>query len=121
MHYFASLSPTEFITMLGTVAAMLTAFYGLVNKMLKSQEKERDADRTERKEFVRTIGDMKNASIRVAEATEKAAREAEQRNGHLAEISIQNKEAIIESIKQVTLTQKVKEQHVDHQVVEKKE
>ena len=93
---------------------MLGGFYVLVKFMLVQQEKTQKADREERQE-------MTKAFNRVAEATERSAREAEQRNGHLAEISIQNKDAIIEAVKAVTLTQKVREQTVEHQHVEVKE
>lgn len=64
---------------------------------------------------------LTTAIERMAVATERAAIEAEQRNGHLAEISIQNKDAILEAIRSLSLNQEVKEQNVEHQVIKSKE
>lgn len=63
----------------------------------------------------------------VAEATVKAAREAAERNGHLAELSLQGQQMLKEvgernykAIKELN-KQNVKEQVVQHQTVENKE
>lgn len=68
---------------LGAFAGMLLGFYGIAKVMLKQASKDRDNDRAERLELAKAIKDMAGASGRVANATEKAATEAEQRNGHL--------------------------------------
>jgi len=58
---------------------------------------------------------------RVAKAQERTADEAKERNGHLAQISIQNKDAILEAIKSIMVTQSVVEQSVEHQTIKSKE
>ena len=111
---FAAITLPELAPILTIFVGMLGGFYALVKFILSQSEKTAAADREERQE-------MTKAFNRVAEATERSAKEAEQRNGHLAEISITNKDAIIEAVKAVSLTQKVKEQTVEHQHIEAKE
>lgn len=53
----------------------------------------------------------------VAKATTKSAKEAAQRNGHLAELAIENKEATLVAIAAIQ-NPTIKEQHVEHQTVE---
>jgi hypothetical protein len=69
----------------------ITGFYALLKFVLENASKATENDREERKELSIAVN-------RMATATEKSAKEAEQRNGHLAEISIQNKVAILEAI-----------------------
>jgi len=116
--YFAAISPTELAPILGIVAAMLTGFYALIRFILKQSEKDRDADRKERKELVIAIQDMADSNRAIAEETKdmkevhiKGYQEAEQRNGHLAEITIQSRDQILSAVGHV------KKQHVDLQYV----
>lgn len=118
MNNFAAISPTELVPILGIVAAMLTAFYALVRFILKQSEKDREADRNERQALVAAIEDMAASNREIAEKTDKMANaaiqgniEAEERNGHLAEISQQGTEKILGAIHHI------KEQKVDHQTV----
>lgn len=102
---FAALTLTELAPILTIYAGMLIAFYALVKFLITKSAETQSADREERKE-------MTKAFNRVAEATERAAREAEQRNGHLAEISNQNRDVLLQAVTNI------KEQHVKHQTVE---
>lgn len=114
MFYFASLTLTELAPILTILAGMLLGFYGLLKFVLKQAEKDRDADREERKEFAEALKNVADANFRVAEATERSAREAEKRNGHLADISVENKKQILTAISGLTIN----EQTVHHQTVE---
>jgi hypothetical protein len=111
---FASTTLTELLPVLGVISAMLAGFFAIAKIMLAQATKDRDADRNERKEF-------SSAIERMAIATEVSARQATERNGHLAEISIQNKDAILKAIRSIVVNQKVSEQQVEHQVVKNKE
>jgi hypothetical protein len=121
--YLAALTLPEFTGFIGVIAAMLAGFYGIAKMMLSQATKDREADREERKEFSRAIQKMAESSEKVAEEAslsrqvqEKGFAEAEKRNGHLAEISIDNKDAILKAIKSVSV-QNIKEQNVEHQTV----
>ena len=70
---------------IGTFAGMLAGFYGIAKVMLKQAAKDRDSDRLERQELSKAIEHMAKNSGKVAEATERAAKEAAERNGHLGE------------------------------------
>lgn len=122
MQYFASLTLTELGPILGIFAGMLLGFYGLVKYMLGNQEKineqhlkTQELDREERKKLTKAFN-------RVAEATEKSAKEAEQRNGHLAGISVENKNQILTAISGLTIDkQTVHHQTVEHETIINKE
>jgi hypothetical protein len=90
---------------------MLTAFYALIRFILKQAEKDRDADRDERKALVAAIQDMADSNRAIAEEQRKGNQEAERRNGHLAEITIQSRDQVLGAIGYI------KEQHVEHQTV----
>lgn len=119
---FASLTLVELAPIFAIFSGMLVGFYGLVKYLLSAQEKmnaqhstTQELDREERKELAKSFN-------RVAEATERGAREAEMRNGHLAEISMTNKEQIIEAIHGLTIDkQTVHHQTVEHERVIHKE
>lgn len=81
---------------LGAFAGMLLGFYGIAKIMLKQAANDRDSDRVERKELSKAIQDMAGATGRVADASLKSAQEAEARNGHLAELSLQGNQLISE-------------------------
>lgn len=101
----------ELEPILGIVAGMLAGFYAIFKYQMTQATKDREADREERK-------DMTKAFTRVAEATERAAREAEKRNGHLAELTIESKQATLDAIACIKVKQNVSEQHVDFQAVD---
>lgn len=50
------------------------------------------------KELISTLQNLTAANERVANATEKSAKEAAERNGHLAELSIDNQKATLEAL-----------------------
>ena len=120
-HTFAQISPTELTSILALFIGMLGGFYALVRYMLSQQEKiqlnSSEIQRLDREERIA----LTEAFTRVAEATENAAREAEARNGHLAEMTKDAKDATLEAIKCIKLKQQVTEQHVDLQTVEHEE
>lgn len=82
-------------------AAMLVGFYAIATRMLNQATNDRDADRKERKQFSEAVKQMAKSSTRVAEATEKGASEAKQRNGHLAELVLQGNTATNEALKRL--------------------
>ena len=68
--------------------------------------------------FAKSLEKNTQAMAEVAVATKKSAKEAEQRNGHLAELALENQRenqkhqtAVLDAIKHIT------NQHVDNQVV----
>jgi hypothetical protein len=109
--YYAAMTLPELTPILGIVAGMLAGFYAIFKYQMTQATKDREADREERKE-------MTKAFTRVAEATERAAREAEKRNGHLAELTIESRKATLDAIACIKVRQQVTEQHVDTQVVD---
>ena len=105
----AQISPTELTSILALFIGMLGGFYALVRYMLSQHEKTQELDRNERIALTDSFN-------RVAEATERGAREAEARNGHLAELTIKYKKATLEALD--CIKKNVSEQHVDTQVVD---
>lgn len=94
---------------LGSFVAMLGGFFAIAKVMLNQASKdrqaervERDADRQERKELSKAIQDMARAAGRQADATVRSADEAEQRNGHLAELVTQNGKVCSEILDKVS-------------------
>lgn len=79
----------DITVVLGAFAGMLVGFYGIAKIMLSQAAKDRDNDRHERQALAKAIQDMAVATGRVADATTKSANEAKERNGHLAELSLQ--------------------------------
>jgi hypothetical protein len=110
-HTFAQISPTEFGSIITVIGGMLVGFYALVKFILTSHEKTQEKDREERLALAIAVE-------RMATATETTAREAEQRNGHLAELIIESKEGTIKAIHCIKVNQEVKEQHVAEQTIE---
>ena len=100
--------------------------------MLNQATKDRDADREERKEFVKAIKAMASSSDHVAStnkdianAVTKQAKESAERNGHLGELIVQQGEqtkqiadAAVKKIVSTVGVQNVKHQHVHDSVVE---
>lgn len=120
MQYFASLTLAEFAPIITILAGMLIGFYGLLKFVLNQAEKDREAERKERKEFAEALSKVADSNVRVAEATERAAIEAKERNGHLAELQLQSQE-MLKTIgdRNYRAITEVQEQHVQHQTVEK--
>lgn len=120
--YFASTTLPELGIVLGTVftgfGAMLLGFY----KYAQAREKDFAEQRKQTAEAYEksnnhlkvSLDRVAKASESTAEATTKAAKEAEKRNGHLAEITIEARDTVISHIAKQTVT----EQHVTHQTVE---
>lgn len=98
------------LALIGTLAA---GFFALIRDQRASNEKSID-------KLVTTLSQVAEASEKVARATEQGSREAQARNGHLGELTMQNSKLILESqdniIKAVV---NIKEQRVDHQTVER--
>lgn len=131
MFYFAQISPTELTSILALFIGMLGGFYALVRYMLAQQEKiqvgamelEAEIQRLDREERIA----LTQAFTRVAEATERAATEAKDRNGHLAEMELQSQQmfqALADrNYKAITTikNQKVFNQVVEHETVQHKE
>lgn len=115
---------TEVIIAFG---GMIAGFYSISRLMLKQSSKDRESDRDERDKFVLAITKMSAgmekialSNGKIAAATAKGAKEAKQRNGHLAELVIQSTETAQKIAQQETSTiidavQNVKVQHVDSQ------
>lgn len=91
------------------VVAAITAIAGVIAgffKLIDNQDKLHAM-------LSKSIDKMAASSEKVAKATEKSAREAKERNGHLADITVQQADRIEQ------LVMNVREQHVEHQHVEK--
>lgn len=123
--YFASTTLPELGIVLGTVftgfGAMLVGFYKYASAREQDFEKSRIILANA---FDKSNEKLGKALDRVAEATEKSAREAAERNGHLAELQIEARKDIIEGLKHVATVvkeQEVNEQVVKHQHIEHKE
>lgn len=112
----------ELAPILTIFVGMLGGFYVLVKFILTLSEKTQEADRTERQELSKAISNMGEAMQKVAVSNERIADESEKRNGHLAEISVENKDQIMKAIKGLTINkQTVKHQTVEHEQVISKE
>lgn len=101
---------------------MLVGFYKLLEFVLNKAEKTANADREERKALAEAIGLMADGMQAVATSNTRIADESEKRNGHLAEISVENKDQILTAVAgigtiietQIVKKQTVKEQTVEH-------
>lgn len=110
---------------------MLGGFYALVKYLIgKSSEtivaerqeriEDKKAEREERKAFIAALNKMAETNQEIAEATKRAADEAKERNGHLAEISDLNRDLVIQAMSHIE-KQEVKNQTVEHGIVNNKE
>lgn len=68
--------------------------------------------------LINALDKLTESNKSIAEATTKSASEAEKRNGHLAELAIENQQATLEAIKSVK-TQHIDVQTIDHQTINK--
>ena len=110
---------TELGVILGIFAAMLGAFYGIAKFMLKQASDDRQKDREERQLLTLAIQKMADSNDNIAKETAKGNREAKERNGHLAEITIQSRDQVLDFIQHIG-KQHVKEQMVDKQTIKEK-
>lgn len=119
---FASLTYAELAPIFVILAGMLVGFYKLLEFVLNKAEKTANADREERKALAEAIGLMADGMQAVATSNTRIADESEKRNGHLAEISVENKDQILTAVAgigtiietQIVKKQTVKEQTVEH-------
>lgn len=110
-------SGLDITTVIGAFAGMLVGFYGIARIMLTQAAKDREADRIERQQLAGAIKMMATSSKKVADAAVRSANEAEQRNGHLAELVLQGNQlmdknldankAIKETLEKIALTLKL--------------
>lgn len=89
------------LTLAGTIAA---GFFTLVNKQNRTHEK-----------LATAMDKVAKSNQDIAKEAKKGNVEAKERNGHLAELTIQSSEQMLKAI------QTIREQHVDHQTVVKQE
>lgn len=68
------------------LVTIIGGFWAIARIMLNQASKDRERDREERLHLSEAITCMADASKEVAVATAKGASEAEQRNGHLAQL-----------------------------------
>lgn len=81
-------SNMDIVLVLGAFAGMLLAFYKVLDSKDKQASKDRESDRSERQQLTAAIKQMGVSSQNVADATEKSAQEAKERNGHLGEQNV---------------------------------
>lgn len=119
--YFASTTLPELAVVLTTVftgfGAMLVGFYKYASSREKDFEKSRNIAAQAYEKSNEKLG---HALDRVATASERAAVEAEKRNGHLAELTIEARKDVLAAINHIS-KQEVREQVVKHQTVNEKE
>jgi len=77
---------------LGGIATIIGLFMKYISSRDKSQEKRDEI-------FIKALFENTGAMKKVATATQQAAREAKERNGHLAELSTENKKLIVDNNK----------------------
>jgi len=125
IYIFASSTLPELGVVLGTVfggfGVMLVGFYKYASAREKDFEKSRQISSMAYEKSNQKLG---IALDRVASATERSAREAAERNGHLAELQIEARKDIIVGLTNVihaVKQQKVERQNVEHQHIESKE
>lgn len=68
--------------------------------------------------FASALDKLTKSNEKIATATNKSAKEAEKRNGHLAELAIENKKTTLIAIAELKKTNNVTTQHIDKQVIE---
>lgn len=95
------MSDATIVAIVGAVSAVIAGFFKLIDNQNKLHEK-----------LSKSIDNMAGASKEVAQATNKSAMEAEKRNGHLAEITVQQADRVLAHL------DNIKEQHVGKQIVD---
>lgn len=104
---------TVLATIFGIFGGMLVAFYGIAKFMLRQASEDRQKDREERQLLTIAIEKMALSNDNIANETAKGNREAKERNGHLAEITIQSRDQVLDFI------QHIGKQHVIQQTIDK--
>lgn len=92
------------IALVAAVGSVIAGFFKLIDNQNKLHAK-----------LAQSIDKMASSSEKVAKATQQGNREAKERNGHLAEMTIQQGDRIAD------LVGNVNKQHVATQVVDKQE
>lgn len=115
---FAEVPSNDIAVMVGAIVTIVGSFLGVAKIMIGYSQKESIANREERTKFAEAVERMALGMEKVADtnrdiatATKRGADEAKERNGHLAELTIQSKNDTLKAIKHLTT------QHVDNQVV----
>lgn len=101
-----------------SITAIGVIFTGLVSLFLKFVSDNRKSQEKRDEVFAKNLEANTKAMNLVARATKKQADEAAQRNGHLAELAIENTQATLEAIAAIK-SPTIKEQHVELQTIEK--
>lgn len=115
----SDLSLVEFSPILGIFAGMLVGFYGITKFLMNQAEKDREADRAERRELSSAISDMAGSNRTIADEMRDGNKKAEIRNGHLGEQNVQITKLVLNAKDEtINAIQEIKEQHVINQVVE---
>lgn len=91
----------------GAAVIVVLLFLRYITGKDKSQEN-RDAV------FIKALNDLTQSNKQVALATRKAAKEAKERNGHLAELAIENQKVNADVLNQIAHAVTVKDQKVEH-------
>lgn len=94
------------IALIALIGALTAGFFKLIDRQTTVHEK-----------LVSSMDKVAESNDKIADATEKGNSEAEQRNGHLAELTIQSQEQMLEAIQKIGNKQTVEEQNVIHQTV----
>ena len=115
----AQISLVELSPILGIFAGMLAGFYAIAKFLMLQAEKDREADRAERRELSSAISDMAESNRTIADEMRDGNRKAEIRNGHLGEQNVQITQLVLDAKDEtINAIQEIKEQHVINQVVE---
>lgn len=128
---FAEAASSDTPVVVGAFVTIIAAFLGVAKIMLSQATKDREADRNERLKLTLAIEHMADNSTKVAQATDRSANEAKQRNGHLAELVLQGNQLTkqvvtelqtagikVEAVK-VALENSTTEQHIETQIVDR--
>jgi hypothetical protein len=103
---------TQYGPTAGTVAAIFL-FLKYITSLNKSQTRRDDL-------FAKALDKNTDAMKAVAKSNDKQAKEAEKRNGHLAEIAVENKNSNFTQNQAIlTAITNLKSQHIGTQVVDK--
>ena len=97
------------IAIVTSIAGVIAGFFKLIDNQNKLHEK-----------LAVSIDKMAASSDKVAAATVEGNKEAEKRNGHLAEITVQQGDRIANLVTNIK-EQRVEHQHIEKEVVEEKE
>lgn len=98
------------------ITAILVGFTGLVTVFLKFFSDMTKAQARRDDLFAKSLNENTKAMRSVAAATTRSAKEAADRNGHLAELAIENKEATLKALS--IIKGNVSDQHVTNQYVD---